>query len=189
MISKHSPGGQDHGHVPALQFGVLLDRGQILDVVDNPVEHAAGQIGVRDFPAAEHQRHLGLVLLVQEFPDVPELELIVVLFGLGPDFDFLDLDGGRFFLGFLLLFTLLVFVTAEIHNPAHRGVRFRGHFHQIQTGFLGDAQGLADGDNTELIAFRTDQPDRIGTDLSVDVDLLPRVLLFFGYPNTSLVRR
>src|SRR5580765_5799676 len=70
---------QHHRHVAALELRVLLDFGDVLQLIRDPVEHRASQINVGHLPAPIHHRHLDLVAVLQELARVPGLEGEVVI--------------------------------------------------------------------------------------------------------------
>jgi len=125
-----------------------------------------------DFTPAEEERNLYLVPLFEEPFDIPELELKIMVFGPRPDFDFLYMNNGLVFLRFLAPLVLLVFIFPVIHDPADRRRSSRGDLHQIQTLFLGEPDGLFDGQNPDLFSVGIDDPHFRRPDLSVDVGFL-----------------
>ena len=58
----------------------------------HPLQQPHAELLVRHLAAAEAQRHLGLVALLEEPDQVAQLDLVVALVGARPELDFLDLD-------------------------------------------------------------------------------------------------
>jgi len=81
-----------HDHLPAFQFGELLDNDQVRQLVTDALQQRHPQFLVRDFTTAKTQRDLALVTLIQETLDVAQLDVVVTIVGPGAEFDFLDLD-------------------------------------------------------------------------------------------------
>src|SRR5438128_1070644 len=90
--------GQDHRHVAALELRVLLDLGDVLQLVGDAVEHRAPQVDVGHLPAPVHHRHLDLVAVLQELPRVARLEGEVMIVDPRPVFHFLEVDDVLLFL-------------------------------------------------------------------------------------------
>src|SRR5436309_12059836 len=59
---------EDHRHVAALELRVLLDLGDVLQLVGDAVEHRAPQVVVGHLLTPVHHRHLDLVAVLQELP-------------------------------------------------------------------------------------------------------------------------
>src|SRR5688500_10092076 len=58
--------GDDHDHVPAVLLGVGLDDAELPDVGGQPLEQPVAHLRPRLLAAAEHDRDLDLVALLQE---------------------------------------------------------------------------------------------------------------------------
>src|SRR5262245_66239712 len=94
-------GRKHHHHLPALEARELLDHAYRVEVLLHPLQQALAELLVRHLAAAETQRHLGLVAILEELDQLPKLDLIVTLVGSGPELDFLDLDLLLLELGFV----------------------------------------------------------------------------------------
>ena len=73
--------GQHHGEPPPLQLGVLLHLRQLVEIGFDALEEAVSQILMPHLPSPEPQGDLGLVPVPEKAPEIPELRLIVALFG------------------------------------------------------------------------------------------------------------
>ena len=94
--------------------------------------------------AAEHDRHLHLVLLLEEALDVAALGLVVVLGDLRASssparYLLLVLAGG------LRLLLLVVLVLRVIENAADRRIRLRGDLDQVEIALAGSLEASAVG--------------------------------------------
>src|ERR1700754_3627065 len=66
LLSGGAAGCEQHGHVATFLQGGLLHDADLRDVLEKPVEEHPPTLGVALLAAAEHDRHLDLVLLLQE---------------------------------------------------------------------------------------------------------------------------
>ena len=92
---------QYHGHVSSLELGRLFHNTFFFSVSYDTLEDFQSQFRMGYFSPAEHDSYLCLVVLPEETFDVPQLKLIIMLFGLRANFHFFYLDYS------LLLFRLL----------------------------------------------------------------------------------
>src|SRR5262245_14101147 len=70
-------------HALALVGARALDLREVLEVVDEALQERFAAVLVHDLAASEHEADLHLVALLEELLRVPELDLVVVLLGLG----------------------------------------------------------------------------------------------------------
>jgi hypothetical protein len=101
-----------------------------------------------------------------------DLGFQIVVAGFGANLDFLDLDGALLFFGFLLLFGLFVLEPTVIHDLADRWIGVGRNLHQIQAMLSSRRQGPCEGNDADLTAFRVDQPNFLGPDVSIDPGLV-----------------
>ena len=73
-------------------WGACSTTAMLAEVSEEPVEQRPAAFGVRLLAAAEHDRDLDLVLLVEEALDVALLGLVVVVGDLRPQLDLADVD-------------------------------------------------------------------------------------------------
>lgn len=157
--------------------GLLRDR---LQKLSSPVCHG-------NLAAAKHYRHLDLVFLFDKFFQMAKFDFEVMGVCFGAQLDFLELKSGLFFSGFLLLFVLLVLEAAIIHNFANRRFRIGRNFNQVKPELFRGVNGGLEGQNTQLLAFRVNDPDFLCLYLPIDFNLLIGISLL-GYltPPVSL---
>ncbi len=127
-------------------------------------------INVGQFATPEHDRHDDLVFVLQESLRLVDLEIDVVLAGLGTESYFLDfrlVDVGAMEFLFLLILEL-----AEVHDPADGRFLVRGNLDQIKPSLPSASQRLVGGDDPELASFGGDHADRGNPDLLVDAMVL-----------------
>ena len=72
--------------------GVGLDHGEPVEVLEEPLQQRPAALGVGLLAAAEHDRDLDLVVVLEEALDVALLGLVVVVRDLRPQLDFADVD-------------------------------------------------------------------------------------------------
>ena len=125
---------------------------------------------VRHFPAAEFEHDLHLHVLAQKIDRVLDFDAEVVRVNARTQLDFLD-DGGVLVLfGFLFLLGLFVAEFAEVHEPADRRHGGGGDFHEIHAVLARQGQRLVEGNDAELFAIHSDDPDFAGADFAIDPD-------------------
>lgn len=80
----------EHGRkAPSFELGCAFRLGHIGQIHGQPLDNPVTKFFMHHFPASENDRGLDLETVGQKFPDVLELELIIMLFGFGPEADFL----------------------------------------------------------------------------------------------------
>ena len=99
---------------------------------------------------------------------MPELEIEVVIFDPGTHLHLFEVYLMLLLASFTGLPLLLVAEFPVVHDPADGRTRIRRHLYQIQPLLLSNLQGTLDGQNSELLALRVDDPDRTDPDLLVD---------------------
>jgi len=95
-----------------------------------------------------------------------------MFFGPRTDFDFFYMNYGLVFLCFLTPLVLLVFIFPVIHDPADRRRSSGGNLHQIQALFLGEPDGLFNGQHPDLFSIGVDDPHFRRSNPPVDVGFL-----------------
>src|SRR5262245_55739973 len=127
---------QDHDHLAALEFRLLLDLCNWTDIVLHTVQQFGAQLLVRHFTAAKAQGDFDLIAVLKEALHRAHFYLVVVVVDHRPELDLLDLDDFLFFAGFRRLLLRLVLVLAVIQDFADRWRRVGGNFHQVETRCL-----------------------------------------------------
>ena len=163
-------GSQDHDDRPALEPRLGLRLAEFGHVRYDPLHELLPDVLMGDLASPKHQGNLDLVAVAQKFLDVLQLELVIVLIGLGTKLDLFNFDHRGLASGQLL--ALLKLETPEIHDPAHGGGSLGSHLHQVQPGGAGSLQGLPDGLHPQLGPVIADDPDLRGPDVLIDVDPL-----------------
>ena len=144
---------QHHHHLPALEPGELLDQTACASrSLLHPLQQPHAELLVRHLAAAEAQRHLRLVALVEELDQLAELDLVVALVGAGAELDFLDLDLLLLELRLVGLLLLAVAELAVVHQLADRRHRQRRDLHQVHVLLFRHAQRIGDGHDAELLS-------------------------------------
>ena len=139
---------------------LLLDHGEIADLLDDVVEHFLAVLGMRHLSSAEHDRDLDLVALLQKPLDVPRLELEIVFLDVRPHLDLFHLRDVLLALGFTIGFGLLVLVPAVVHDPADGRPRVGRDLYEIHALLACGGHGLIYGNDPELGAVCIDESDR-----------------------------
>ena len=145
-------GRENEGHVSALKPGLLLDGCYVLSVLNQSVEYSSAAVGVSHLTAAEHDCYLGLIPLGEEFLNVFQLELIVMLLGLRPKLHFLDDYHVLVFLGLLGPLGLLVLVFPIVHDPAHGWRSLGGHLYKVEFLLSGQLEAFFHRHDADLLS-------------------------------------
>ena len=157
-----------HVHVATLHERLLLDRGHVLEVLGETIEHHATLLGVGHLTTAEHDRDLDAGALLEEADDVTLLGLVVAHVDLGAELHLLDLDPCLVLAGGLGLAVLLVLELAIVEHLADRGLRVRRDLDEVETLVARNAQSVAHAEQTKLRAVDANQAARAGSDLLID---------------------
>jgi len=160
--------GQHHHHCAAFKLGHLLNGRKVFNFSRNLTQQLSSASGEGDFASPEHACNLDLVFALQEFSNVAQFGLQVVLAGLGAYFYFLELKGRLFLFGFLLLFGLLVLKATIIHDFAYRRFGIWRYFHQIEPKLSGGGKRFLDRHDANLIAIRINYPNFAHTNIGVN---------------------
>ena len=161
---------QDHVDGAPDQLGLHVDMTHGREVFLHPQHDGHAQFLVRHLASAELQLHFELVPLVEELLGVADLGQVIVVVDVDAEFDLFDrAPGVRFFV--LLLLGQLVAVFAEIDDAANGRVRIGRHFDEIETQFLGLAQGVLQLEDAELFVGRAiDHADFARANTVIDPD-------------------
>src|SRR5882672_1545227 len=156
-----------HHHLPPFHEWLLFDGPVVLEVRLHSLKQLHAQFLVHHLPPSEAESHLRLVAVRQELDQVPKLDLVVALFGSGPEFDFLDLDLFLLPTSGLRLLVLLEHELAIVHDPADRRFGSRRDFDEVQPGGFGATQRLVSRHDADLFTVRTDDANLRRRDLRV----------------------
>jgi hypothetical protein len=104
--------------------------------------------------------------VVQEPPRLVELELDIVLAGLGPEADFFDLGLMRVRLAVLLF--LLVLEFAEVHDSANGRALVGRDFDEIQIRLASSRHRLIGRHDSQLRPIGADHANRRNPNLVID---------------------
>lgn len=161
-------GRNDHGHVAAFDFRLLFYNGSVAELFCHLVEQYFAQLRMAHFTAAEHDRDLDLVAVLQKAGCILELNAKVMVFNTGAQLDFFDFKDFLFLAGFFFPFLLLVTIFAIIQYLAYRRTCLRRDFHQVQVVFHGHVDGVTAGHDTQLLSVLVDDADLSRTDIVID---------------------
>jgi hypothetical protein len=168
-----SAGGlaRDDNHRDAATFGAggPLDVAAVGEAIGNPAHTGQGHVGVEPFAAAHHHGELDPVAAFEELPGLLDFDVQVVVIGVGPQAEFLEL---LLVDVLFLFFVLAVLLLTEVHDAADRGSLGRGDLDEVHIDFAGHAKGLQGGDDADLGPLVVDQTDLRYANPFIDPDLL-----------------
>jgi len=147
-------------------------RPSCCDVLEEAIQESAASLGVCLLAAAEHDRHLDLVLLAQEALDVAALRVVVVVGDLRPQLDLAHVDLLLVLARGLGLLLLLVLVLRVVEQPRDRRARIGGHLDQVEVALLRHRQRLVGLGDADLAAVLVDEADLRHPDPLVDPRLV-----------------
>ena len=165
-------GSQDHDHVPTVEARNRLGLAHAVHLIGDAVEDLLAQFGMEDLSATEHDGDLDLVTLVEEFGHLSGLGVEVAGTDLRPVLHLLDpyVDGlASRFLGSLCRIELEL---AVVHDSAHRWIRQRGYFDQVEVELAGDVQRFREQLDTKLFSIGVYQAHFASADSIVDPGLI-----------------
>ena len=125
-------------NTPSINFWRRFQLAILQEFFDHVFDDATSLGDVGNLATAKHDRDLHSVFMTEKLARLLDLEIDVVLARLGPQPDFLGLRVVR--MAFGLLFVLLVFEFAEVHDAANRRLFERCHLDQIKPIFASNTQ-------------------------------------------------
>ena len=140
-----------HVDVTASHTRILIDvpHGQqvSLDLFGKQVT----ELLMRHLPATELKLNAHLVSFREEVFGMRDLDQIIMGVDADAEFHFLHLAALLVLVSLLFVLLLDVLVLAVVDDLAHGRIGVRGHLHQVQSAFFGDANGLRRGNDAELM--------------------------------------
>ena len=170
-------------HVAALLKWVLLDHAEPVQVFEETLEEVPATLGVGLLAAAEHDRDLHLVALLEEALDVALLRHIVVVGDLRAQFDLAYVDLLLVLASLLCLLLLLVLVLRVIEEARDGRTGLGSDLDQVEITLLSHLERLLRLDDPDLLAVLVDEADLADTDALVDARLVP-----LGHPAVKTSR-
>ena len=125
--------------------------------------------GMSHFTAAETNRDLDAVSILQELQSALDLGIEVIGVDIGRHSDFLDLNDVLILLGFLFLLHLLEAELAVVHDLADGRDGVGSDLNQIQLLFLCHTQSGFSRHDTQLGAVRADDAKLFVPDFFIDL--------------------
>src|ERR1700730_2452737 len=162
-----------HDHLAAFHAWVLLDLGELVEIVAHAHQHVHAEFLMRQLAAAEAHGHLDLVAFLDEFEHAAHLDVVVVVIDAGAQLDLLDLDDLLLLARLVAALLFLVFELAEIEDLDHRRVSIGGDLDEIEACLEGALQGLAARHDADHLAALIDKADARHADLLVDAWTVP----------------
>ena len=164
--------GDDDGHDPAFHHHIFFNLSNLGSICHEPIQQRLGLVPERHFPALKKQVDPYFIFLIKERQRLLQLGLIIMLLDMGLDPDLLELGHMRMLLGAALLLFLLVFILAEIHDPAHRWLCRWSYFNKVKLMLIRKFHGPDGRNHAELFRIGAYDTKLTGTDLFVNTDPL-----------------
>ena len=176
-----------HHHARPLQLRHHLHLAKLLQLLREPEQHDLALVLIDDGTTSEQHLDPHLVAILKEPLGMIELELKVMVVGLGTETDFLDDGLAGIRLDFLLLLLLVENELLVVHSLADWGIGVGRDLHQVQPHVLGDAKRLLDGIDIGIDTF-TNQSHHRSLDFLIDPMLVIAFLLVVARRIVSFVR-
>lgn len=126
-----------HVRIASLELRLPLYLTVLFQVAGETEQQLAAQIGVRNFASAELDDSLHTISFFQEADRMILFEIVVVIVGIGPEFQLFYLDDVLLFLSFVLFLLVLILPLAIIHGFGNRRNCGGRDDNQIQAEFFG----------------------------------------------------
>ena len=165
-------GSDHHDHPLAFQLRHAFRPAVIFEREHKTQEQFLSLVRELDGTSAEEDRSLDFGPFLEEFLGMLELELEVMLIGVGTEPDLLDDDLRLVGLHLLGLLLLLIQVLLVVQYLADGRIGLRTYLHQIQFKFIRHFQCGGERVNTRLGDVVTDKTDLRSGDLVIDVEFI-----------------
>ena len=154
-------------HLPSFHLRHLFYRTVFFQVISDPRQELCTEFLVRHLPASESQGDFRFVTGLKELNELPEFNLVITFVRTRTEFDFLYVN--LLLLAFRGLMFLVLFkqVLSKIHNSAHRRIRHRGNFNEVQSLVFGQTNRRGDSHDPCLLTIRAYNPHFGGLDFIV----------------------
>lgn len=156
----------------ALQLGRLFHTGELRAGLGEPLHNLMAHLRMAQLAAAEPNRNLHLVPVLQETQGVFHLRVEVADIRIESQTHFLHFHDVLILPGFLFPFGLLKPILAVVHDPAYRRLGGRGNLHQVEILLIGQSLGFPRGHDSQLFPIVADEAHLTVTDLLVDLQFL-----------------
>ena len=156
----------------SVQLWVFVHGGNLLTSLAEADQQLSANVGVGHLAAAEPNRHLDAIAVLQELLGVLELDVEIVGVDAGGHADFLDLGDMLVLLGLFFLFGLFKAELSVVHDPAHRRGGVGRDLHQIQPLLISPRQCVPGGHDAQLIAGGSDDPYLFVTNVLIELMVL-----------------
>ncbi len=148
----------DRRHSLSLHRGSFLNLAELFKSGEHLEHHPAAFIDVGKLATAKQHVHQDFVLRLEEFLGTLDLDLDIVIAGLGPHPDFLDVNLVLLLFGELLLLGVLEF--AVIDDLADRRALVGSDLNQVKTRLARSLKGLTRRHHAKHRTFGVDNPHR-----------------------------
>ena len=169
-------GRKHHDHALTFKFRHTFGPSELLELDCEAEKEFLALVGEHNAPSAEENGGLHFRSLLQEFLRVLELELEVVLVGVGTETYLLDDYLRRIGLHFLGLFLLLIEIFLVIKDLAYRRIGLIADHDQVELHFACLPEGGVCLVDTGIVDVIADETDLCGRYLLIDIKLILSLL-------------
>lgn len=167
-VGKRLAGRQNHCHLTAFHGRHLFNLCLFIHVAFYPQQNIKTQLLVGHFTPPEPQRDFDLVAFVDELVHRPHFHVVVMLFDIRSELDFLDLDDLLFFPRFVLTLLRFILVFAVIENLADRRRGIGRNLDQVEFSRNRAVKRVLYAYDTDIVAGMIDETDFLDVDLLVN---------------------
>ena len=153
----------------SIQLRSALDIGGFRTHLAKLSQQRSADIGMRHFSAAEPNRHLDSIAVLQELLRALDLDIEVVGVDTGRHPDFLDLSHMLILLGFFFLFGLFKAELTVVHDLAHRRGGIGRDLYQVQPLIISSCKRIPGGHDTKLFTCGVDHADFLVSDILIEL--------------------
>ena len=145
-------GRQYHSHGSPFHSRRLFDNGDAVRGFHHSVQQLAAKLRVGDFPAAETNGYLNFVAVLQKLHRIFQLEVEIVVVGLGPEPDTLKVSALLLLVRLPIFLGRFVLMFPVIHDSANGRHSHGSNLDEVQPALFRDGESVSHIHNAPLFA-------------------------------------
>lgn len=158
---------QHHHHLTALEFWVLLNLGDLVDILLDSSQEFHTEMLMSHFATAKAQRYLYFVAFIEKPAHRAHLHVVVVIVDGRTHLDLFDLDYPLLFPCFRRFFLLFILIFSVVHKLDHGRLGARRNFDEIEAFLFSDGESVFNAELTKFFTVCADQKNRTCDDIFV----------------------